>query len=213
MFSSVTTRPGPFVAAADAASRLDVFGGGLRLAEHAHQAQAGDVQTDRDHVRRDRAVDPLLFVEADPEPAARLSDLVGRDSRGEFHDLRERPAIAEEPRLLADAPPLAVALERVADLFFEDPPRAAELAEAVEVSEHGHVRVDWVLVVLVSAGLAVQMFGGAHQRQPDLAHDDLRVATLRCDADVAASRSARTARPSARRTSRGDLGRAVGRPE
>jgi hypothetical protein len=36
--------------AADAAGRLDVLGGGLGLAEHDHEAEAGDVEADRDHV-------------------------------------------------------------------------------------------------------------------------------------------------------------------
>jgi hypothetical protein len=40
----------PVGVAADAARGLDVFGGGLGLVEHHHQAEAGDVETHRDHV-------------------------------------------------------------------------------------------------------------------------------------------------------------------
>ena len=63
----------------DAARRLDVLGVHLRLAEHQHQSQARDVETDRDHVRRQRAVDAVVsIVEQAFEPPPRRRHLVGR---------------------------------------------------------------------------------------------------------------------------------------
>ena len=51
--------PGPGLSAspADAAGGLDVLGRGLRLTLNEHQAEAGDVEADRDHVGGERHVD------------------------------------------------------------------------------------------------------------------------------------------------------------
>ncbi len=155
--------PGPLVVAADAARRLDVLGVRLRLTEHDHQPEPRDVEADRDHVRRDGAVDALLdVVEANPQPPPRLGHLVGGHARGQLHDLREVLAVLEEPALFADPLAAAVGLDRVLNLFLEDPPRPAQLAQAVEVAEHRHVRVGGVLVVLVAARVAV----GSARRRP-----------------------------------------------
>ena len=96
--------PRPLVVATDAARGLDVLGVRLRLAEHDHQPEPRDVEADRDHVGRDRAVHALLdVVEAQRQPPPRLGHLVGGHARGQLHDLRERLAVLEEPALLADA--------------------------------------------------------------------------------------------------------------
>ena len=138
--------PGPLVVAADAARRLDVLGVRLGLAEHDHQPEPRDVETDRDHVGRDRAVHALLdLVERRLESAPRLGHLVGRHARGQLDHLGEGLAVLKEPGLLADPLARAVALDRVLDLLLENPARAAQLAQAVEVAEHRHVRVGGIL--------------------------------------------------------------------
>jgi hypothetical protein len=68
---------GALVVAADAAGRLDVLGGGLGLAEHDHEAEAGDVEADGDHVGGEGDVDALLIGEAEAEAALGLGDLAG----------------------------------------------------------------------------------------------------------------------------------------
>ena len=114
----------------------------LRLPEHQHQPQARDVETDRDHVRRKRAVEAVVsIVEAAFEPPARLGHLVGRHARGQPQHLRERGAVAEQPPRLTDPPPRAVARDGRADLLFQDATGPAQLAQAVEVRERRHVRI------------------------------------------------------------------------
>ena len=66
------------------------------------------------------------------------------------------------------------------------PPRAAQLAQAVEVAEQRHVGVGGVRRVPVAAGVAVGALGGAHQGEPGLAHQDLRIAALGGDAEIEA---------------------------
>ena len=120
-FSSVTTSPGLSSERPTRLVALDVLGVQLRLPEHQHQPQARDVETDRDHVRRKRAVDAVVsIVEAAFEPPARLGHLVGRHARGQLQHLRERGAVAEQPPRLTDPPPRAVARDGRADLLFQD---------------------------------------------------------------------------------------------
>ena len=130
-----------------------------------------------------------VLIEGLAEAAPRLGNLVGRHSRGQLDYFGERLAVLEEPALFTDTAALTVAADRVADLLLEDPPGAAQLAQAVEVPEDRHVRVGGVLGVLVAAGVAVGPLGGTHQREPDLAHHDLGVAALGGDTDVATRRS------------------------
>ena len=66
--------------AADATRRLNIFGGGLRLAQHAHETKPGNVEPDGDHVRRDRTVDSVGLIEGLAQTAPRLCNLVGGHS-------------------------------------------------------------------------------------------------------------------------------------
>ena len=59
MFSRVTTNPGAFVVAANAACRLNVLRVGFGLAEHHHQTKPEYVKTHGDHVGGDRAIDSI----------------------------------------------------------------------------------------------------------------------------------------------------------
>ena len=114
------------------------------------------------------------------EASARLGDPVGGHPRGELDDLGEGLAVAEEPLVFADPPAQAVALEGVPDFFFENPPGAAELAQAVEVAEHGHVGIGGVVAVALAgrpdpAGVAIGALGRAHDGEERPAHHHLRV--------------------------------------
>ena len=61
-----------------AARRLNVFGGRFRLALNEHQAETRDIQTNGDHVGRERNIDGLVsIVEAGFETLFGFRDLVG----------------------------------------------------------------------------------------------------------------------------------------
>ena len=169
---------GPVGVAADAARRLDVLGAGLGLAEHDHQAQPGDVEADRDHVGGDRHVHPVLLVEPQGQPALRLGDLVGGHAGGQLDDLVGDRPVGEEPLLLADPLAVGVAGEPGVDLVLDDPPAAAQLAQAVEVAEQRHVGVGGVVGVLLAAVGVVGLLGGPEQGQIGPQHHDLEAAPL-----------------------------------
>lgn len=76
----------------------------FRLAEYAHQSQARDVQTHRDHIRGYRAVHTLRVMKSRFQPPSCFRDLVGGNAGGEFDDFGKCFAIAEKPRLFTDAP-------------------------------------------------------------------------------------------------------------
>ena len=73
-------QPWPLVVAPDAAGGLDVLGGEHGLADDHHQAQALDVEADRDHIGGERAVNPVInVVKGRLQVAAGFGDLVGGD--------------------------------------------------------------------------------------------------------------------------------------
>ena len=159
----------------------------LRLPVDQHQPQTLDVETHRDHVGRDRAVHPLPSVmERAPETPSRLGDLVGAHPRGQLDHVGEAGAIPKEALRFAEPNALAVPLERVLHLLFEDSPRAPELAQAVEVGQDSHVRVGRIVPVAGAAGLAPSPLRRAHEGEQDPAHRLLRVATLGSNAEVPA---------------------------
>ncbi len=178
-------QPRAVVRATDPARRLDVLGVHLRLPEHQHQSQAGDVEADRNHVRRQRAVDAVVsIVEGAFQPPARLGHLVGRHARGQLQHLREGGAVAEQPLRLTDPPPRPIARNGRADLLLQDATGPAQLAQAVEVGERRHVGIGRVPRIPVAAALVPGERRRAHQRQLQAAHQHLGVAALRGDADV-----------------------------
>ena len=181
-------QPRPLIVPPHPAGGLDVLGMGLRLALNHYQPQPGNVQAHGDHVGGDGAIDPLLLVEGAFQPLPRFGHLVGGDAGGQLQHLGKGAAVPEQAPRFADALALAVLLEGVLHLLLQNAPGAAEFAQAVEVAEHGHVRVGRVVLVLVPAGFPKGPLRRAHQRQPDLAHDQFGAASRGGDAEIAASR-------------------------
>ena len=181
-------QPRPLIVPPHPAGGLDVLGMGLRLALNHHQPQPRNVQAHGDHVGGDGAIDPLLLVEGAFQPLPRFGHLVGGDAGGQLQHLGKGAAVLEQAPRFADALALAVLLEGVLHLLLQNAPGAAEFAQAVEVAEHGHVRVGGVVLVLVPAGFPKGPLRRAHQRQPDLAHDQFGAASRGGDAEIAAPR-------------------------
>ena len=131
------------------------------------------------------AVDAVVpVVEPAFEPTPRLGHLVGRDARGQLEHLGEVGAVAEQAARLADPAPRPVARDGGADLLLEDPPRPAQLAQAVEVGQRRHVGIGGVPRVSAAPRLVPRVRSRPHQRQQHPAHQDLGVPALRGDADV-----------------------------
>ncbi|MGI9510189.1 MAG: hypothetical protein ACR2QJ_12675 [Geminicoccaceae bacterium] len=89
---------------ATVAGGLDVFGGGFGLTLDEHQAEAGNVEADGDHVGGKRHVDDLVapFAEGLLQPLFGFGHLVGGDSRGEFQGLADG-AVGERMGVRVDA--------------------------------------------------------------------------------------------------------------
>ena len=88
------------------------------------------------------------------EALLRPRHLIGRDARGELHRLLDG-AIGKRAVRRVDPPPLrAVARGAIAHLVLDDPARAAELAQRVEVAERRHVGIGGVLAGLRRRGFA-----------------------------------------------------------
>ena len=130
-------------------------------------------------------------MEGGLQSAPRLGYPVGAHPRGQLDHVGEAGPVAKQPLRLAEPLAIAVALEGVLDLLFQDPPGAAELAQAVEVAEHGHVGVGRIVPVTRTAGITPRPFRRAHQRQQHPPHRLLRVAALSGDAHVLARISLR----------------------
>ena len=96
----------------------------------------------------------LRSVEGAAQAPPRLRDLVGADPRSQLDHIGEAGTVPKQALRLAEAPALAVALERVLHFFFENAPGASELAQAVEVAEHRHVRIRRIAPAPRSARLA-----------------------------------------------------------
>ena len=125
-------------------------------------------------------------MERAPETPSRLGDLVGAHPRGQLDHIGEAGAIPKEALRFTEPDALAVPLERVLHLLFEDPPGTPELAQAVEVAQDSHVGVGRIVTVAGAAGLAPAPLRRAHEGKQDPAHRLLRVAALGGDAEVPA---------------------------
>ena len=105
--------------------------------------------------------------------------------RGQLDRLVGDLAVLEQALRLADPLAAAVAGQPVADFVLDDPPGAAQLAQAVEVAEQRHVRDRPDLSGrLLAAELGVGLLCRGQERQVDPQHDHLGAAALGGDADV-----------------------------
>ena len=74
--------PRPVPVAPEPTGGLDILGRSLWLALHEHQAEAENVEPDRDHVGRERDIHGLAVpLEWRFEPLLRLGNLIGRNPR------------------------------------------------------------------------------------------------------------------------------------
>ncbi len=174
--------------AADAGGGLDVLGGHLRLGEDGHQAEPGDVQADGDHVGRQGDVHATARSVGAAEGGLGGGDLVGAVAGGQLGGHGVDDAVGERRGGLglAQASALAVLAQAAGDLVLDQPAGAAQLAEAVEVAQQGHVRVGGVLGVGGAAAGEVELLGGRHQGEVGLHQDPLGAAALGGDAEVEA---------------------------
>ena len=83
------------IVASDATRCLDVLGRCLRLAQDNHQAQALDVQTDRDHVRGKGHVHVLFLDVRQSQAPLCVGHFVGADPTREFTRLCQAGSIDE----------------------------------------------------------------------------------------------------------------------
>ena len=88
----MTTRPGRSDVAADAARRLNVFGGGFGLALNDHQAEPHDVEANGNHVGRERDIDRSPFAPEDSvQPLLGLGHVVRRLRATSAPSVRDLP--------------------------------------------------------------------------------------------------------------------------
>ena len=121
--------------ASDAARRLDVFGRGLGLALNHHEAEARNIEAYGNHVGRQRYVDAERVARILRQAFFRRRDVVGALARRQLKDL---PQAAISERLVRGRdPPALVPIGRELShhFVFDDPPRAAELPQGVEVAK------------------------------------------------------------------------------
>jgi hypothetical protein len=113
------------------------------LPVHHHQAQAVDVHADRDHVARQQHVDVLGISVRLGQPCLGLFDGACLLSAGELDGLLLQQAGREVRmgRRGVVRPALGSLAAADADVVFDQPAHAAQLAQAVEVAGQGHVRI------------------------------------------------------------------------
>ena len=97
--------------------------------------KARDVKANGDHVGRDGAVHPLLdLIEWCFEAAPRFRDFVGGNARSKLDYLGQGLPILKQASRFADPLAASISLDRILDLFLENPSRSSQLAQAVEVA-------------------------------------------------------------------------------
>src|SRR5262249_57823938 len=139
-----------------------------RPSDHDHEPKARDVKANRDHVGRDGAVHPLLdLIEWCFEAAPRFRDFVGGNAGSKLDYLGEGLPILKQASRFADPLAGSISLDRILDLFLENPSRSSQLAQAIEIAEHGHVRVSGILLVLVATGIPISALGSTHEGKPN----------------------------------------------
>ena len=105
-----------------------------------------DVEANGDHVGRKSDIDRIRSIAAEDRLQAlfRLRHIVGRDARGQFHRLLDL-TIGKWAVLGIEPPPLgSVTRGAIPHFILDDPARAAELAQRIEVAKRRHVRIGGV---------------------------------------------------------------------
>jgi hypothetical protein len=90
-------QPGAAVVASHPARCLDIFRRRLGLSEHDHETEPRDIESNRNHVGRDRDVDALLATERQCQPTLCVGDLVGALARGKLDHVLSYFAVGERP--------------------------------------------------------------------------------------------------------------------
>ena len=170
---------------ADPACCLDIFRCGLWLALHQHETEAADVEADGNHVGCKRYVDPVSRIRTGfCQGFLRRSDLVGVFARGQFQHVAQAPVRERLVGRCDPAPLGSVAGKPRAHLVFDDPARAAEFAQRVEVAERREIGIG------IAAGLCLSL--GCRQQCGQCAKEDqLRPLTGRGEADIQTRRPLR----------------------
>jgi hypothetical protein len=121
--------------AADAAGCLDVLGTGLGLTERDHQAEPGNIETDGDHVGRNRNVGTVFLAEWQRQAAFGFGNLGRAHSARELDRLVIDLAILEESLGFANPSPVGIGRQAIADFVFDQASGTAEFAQAIELAE------------------------------------------------------------------------------
>ena len=120
--------------APNTACGLNVLGARFRLTKDDHQTQPRDVQTNGNHVGRNRDVHMVLGVERQRQSPFVFRDLIGCDAAGQFDDVVfDLPAL-KETFDLADPFAAGIAGNAITDFILDQPSRPSKLPQTVEVA-------------------------------------------------------------------------------
>ena len=122
-------------------------------------------------------------MELQGEPALGVRDLVRTDATGQLHDIRCNLAIVKQAVGLADTPAIRIAHRTIAHLILNEPARAAQLPQAVEVADQRHVGIAGIGRARL-ASQRVRFLCRAEESQVGLQHDGLRAPSLGGNANV-----------------------------
>ncbi len=178
--------------AADAARCLNVFGCRLGLALDDHQAEPGDIKTDRDHVGGKRHINAVVVRVAicltygAGEPLLGLRDIVGRDARRQFQ--RQAQGAIGKWRIGRShaASLVAVVRDMLADFILDNPARSAEFPERIEVGHHGQIGIR--RIAGACCGRRAESLGAGKERLQRAQEQQFGAAALACHAEIEARR-------------------------
>ena len=123
----------------------------------------------------------VFLVEGLVQTGLGVRHLVGRNPRRQFQQLVKVRSAKARHRLADALPRRRTASTRSPDLVLDDAACAAELAQRVEIAEHGHVRVGRVhrvRPVAAAASSSHMLLRGGSQRRRRTQKHDLRAAAL-----------------------------------
>ena len=169
------------------AGRLNVFGRRFWLPLNDHQPEPGDVQANGDHVCGERDIDCVSGTRAELrlEGLLRFRHLVRGYARGQFQQflnlsIGKWTVLGIEPPALGSVTPGAVS-----HFILDNPARAAELTQRIEIAKRRHIRIAGVRVL--STGRRVRVvcrLRGSNQGRQRPQEDELRPPPLRGDTQI-----------------------------